>query len=303
MIKYILGIALIPAMYFFLKSDGTPSNESGVVSVAFDQYWYQGLAEVSSYDLKQYRYGEMHDGDAVMIFVTEDFSKSKQVKLDNPLSAGKDRSPVLKMNAGRYFNTGVYPYSILHSTFTPVDRSGTLKTSTTIQEWCGHAYTQCNRKDKKYAFKIHSYFESEGDQSLDLSADAMLEDELWTLIRISPEKIAVGKQKMIVGSTIARLKHVPIEARDATISRDATVLDGTNCTALSCAYSDRTLKIYYETAFPYKILGWDETYKEWKGDAKTTTARLRKSMMLPYWELHNPEHTIYRDSLGLSRSL
>ena len=57
----------------------------------FKNYWYQGKAEVASYKLEQARYGEMRDGHAVLVFVTEDFSKSKQVKLDNSQRAGKDK--------------------------------------------------------------------------------------------------------------------------------------------------------------------------------------------------------------------
>ncbi len=56
----------------------------------FGDYWYQGKAELTSYDLEQVRYGEKREGEAVLIFVTEDFSKSKQVKLDNPNQAGDD---------------------------------------------------------------------------------------------------------------------------------------------------------------------------------------------------------------------
>src|SRR6266550_1243897 len=74
----------------------------------FKNYWYAGKAEISSYKLKQARYGEIHDGNAVMVFVTEDFSKSKQVKLDHPEKAGDDKLPVLKLNLVKKFVTGIY---------------------------------------------------------------------------------------------------------------------------------------------------------------------------------------------------
>ena len=45
----------------------------------FNKYWYAGEAELNSYTLSQARYGENHEGEAVLIFVTEDFSKSKYV--------------------------------------------------------------------------------------------------------------------------------------------------------------------------------------------------------------------------------
>ena len=48
---------------------------------AFGSYWYQGKAEINTYALAQFRYGEKREAEAVLIFVTEDFSREKQVKL------------------------------------------------------------------------------------------------------------------------------------------------------------------------------------------------------------------------------
>ena len=41
----------------------------------FSSYWYDGKAELTSYSLVQNRYGELHKGHAVMVYVSEDFSK------------------------------------------------------------------------------------------------------------------------------------------------------------------------------------------------------------------------------------
>ena len=69
-------------------------NEGGV----FDQYWYQGRAEISSYTLTQARYGELRKGDAVLVFVTEPLSKSRQVKTDPTPSNKEDVVSVLKLS-------------------------------------------------------------------------------------------------------------------------------------------------------------------------------------------------------------
>ena len=58
----------------------------------FSEYWYAGKAEITSYKLTQNRYGELHQGTAVNIFVTEDFLPEKQVKADNQ---NKKNIPVL----------------------------------------------------------------------------------------------------------------------------------------------------------------------------------------------------------------
>jgi len=75
----------------------------------FDQYWNQGKAEITTYDLYQARYGEMRQGEAVIVFVTENFSKEKQVKTDNPNAVATPVIPVLKMNLTKRFYTGIYP--------------------------------------------------------------------------------------------------------------------------------------------------------------------------------------------------
>src|SRR5205823_4959911 len=110
----------------------------------FRKYWQQGKGEITRYKLVQSRYGELHDGDAVLIFVTEPFSRSKQVKLDDWEHAGSDLVEVLKLNFTKKFVTGIYPYSLMLSIFTPVDASHTLKTSMTGQEWCGQVFSQLN---------------------------------------------------------------------------------------------------------------------------------------------------------------
>ena len=109
--KYYLKIALpFIASFFFifcenmtpkkeiLKSESTTSSNSK--HPKFNSYWYQGTAEITSYKLTQARYGEMHDGIAVNIFVTEDFLPQKQVKAD---SKNAENIPVLKLNSTKKF--------------------------------------------------------------------------------------------------------------------------------------------------------------------------------------------------------
>ena len=87
------------------------------ISQEFKDYWYAGKAEISSYKLEQARYGELRDGTAALIFVTEDFLPEVQVKADRQ---NESNIPVMKVNATKNFNTGIYPYSVMSSTFYPV---------------------------------------------------------------------------------------------------------------------------------------------------------------------------------------
>ena len=61
-----------------LTSCGAESFETNVPTDPLaKELWHDGKAEITSYKLEQARYGEMHEGQASMIFVTEDFSKEK----------------------------------------------------------------------------------------------------------------------------------------------------------------------------------------------------------------------------------
>jgi len=151
----------------------------------FSDYWYQGKAELNSYKLEQARYGEIHSGEAVLVFVTEDFSASKLVKLDNPAATPKDAVKILKLNNTRKFNTGIYPYSMMTSVFTPVDlkkHPNTLKITSSSQEWCGHTFMQVKLNKNNYKVGLKSYFESEGDSQFKVNK-VMPEDEIWNRMR------------------------------------------------------------------------------------------------------------------------
>ncbi|UPS90491.1 septum formation inhibitor Maf [Bizionia sp. M204] len=261
----------------------------------FKAYWYTGKAELNSYSLKQSRYGEIRDGEVVLIFVTEPFSLSKQVKLDNPDAAGADNVSVMKLNNIRKFNTGIYDYSVVSSTFTPINSQKhphTLKLNTSIQEWCGHTFTQLNLKESNYHFQEFSYFEAEGDTEKDMPI-ALLEDELMTRIRIHKGQLPLGKTNMIFSTLYSRFNHKDLEATKAEISKTET--DSTTNYTVQYLNYNRTVTINVEKQFPYKILAWTEN----NGDGLITEAQLKKSINEPYWEQKKRSDESKRDALQL----
>lgn len=286
-----------------LVGDGTDAARDEPVT--FGDYWYQGKAEITSYTLKQARYGELHDGDAVLIFVTEDFSARKQVKLDRPDEAGDDAVKVLKLNALREFNTGVYPYTVMTSVFTPVygDRyPRTLKITTSIQEWCGHAFVQLNRLDDQYHVQQYSYFESEGDRVTDL-ADAIPEDEIWTTIRLNPDALPTGNVTMIPGTLYQRFDHTAWRTVNATaiLMPDARQPDLMVYNLVYYPELNRTLTIKFRRDFPHEIESWEEVEFAQDGTQKelVTTAVLNKRLMLDYWTKNSVADVKLRRELGL----
>ena len=273
----------------------------------FQDYWYNHGAELSRFSLRQMRYGEIHEGDAVLVFVTEKMNSDTQIKADHP---GAQDIAILKLNAVRKFFTGIYPYSIMTSIFAPVDVQNyplPLKISSSAQEWCGHAYTQMNLNENEYRVRMHSYFEGEGDKDFNLQK-VLPEDALWTLIRLAPGSLPRGEFFMIPGTVYARLAHRPVAAQKAVANltpSDEKSLEGNPLVIYEINFPDeqRTLGIYFENDFPYRIQKWHETYKGRIGTgAKVLTTRAIRThtIMEPYWKLHTNKDRWRLEGLGLS---
>ncbi|MEM6646280.1 MAG: hypothetical protein AAF730_08500 [Bacteroidota bacterium] len=261
----------------------------------FGDYWYQGLAEITSYDLQQGRYGELHPGEAALIFVTEPFAKTAQVKADNPNAA--DATTVMKLNFTKTFTTGVYPYSMMFSTFTPVERQQyprALKVTATAQEWCGHTFTQLNYRDGGYEGNLYSYFESESDQDLAIG-DAQLEDELWTTIRLNPADLPTGSLNVVPGTLAQRISHGDVKPypAEATLAPHPDT-DSLQVYTLTYPGLNRTLAIHFSADFPHTIEGWTDTHR-----GLTSTATRKGRMMLDYWSRNGTADLPLRNELGL----
>ena len=272
------------------------------VSEEFQSYWYQGKAEISSYTLEQAQYGEIYKGNAVLIFVSEHFSKSGLHKLNNPEVAGNDAVGVLKLNHTKNFTTGIYPYSLMLSAFTPVNRlkhQHSLKTTTSLQEWCGHSYTQLSLKNGKYEYEQFSYFDGEGEKNYQLD-QAILEDEIWNLIRLNPANLPVGKISLIPSSFSVRLRHQELKVENAV----AELKQYEQKSKYRIEYPDRVLSIEFQNEFPYIIEGWEETYESGSGENRkmlTTRAKRNTTMLSDYWSKNSNADLHLRDSLELPR--
>ena len=255
---------------------------------SFKTYWYAGKAEITSYKLEQVRYGEIRDGRAVLVYVTEDFLPVEQVKSDDP---NKENISILKLNATKKFNTGIYPYSIMQSSFYPVaNNQHALKVSASIQEWCGQTYMQLNNRSD-FEVRLHSYFQSEGDQNFHLEK-TILENELWNQLRIDPKSLPVGNLEIIPAFEYLRLKHKNLKAYAA----EANLEQGT----YRIYYPDlkRELTIHFNPDFPFDISSWEETYPD-GGEILSTKATKLKTLKTDYWNKNSNAFERLRDSLQI----
>jgi hypothetical protein len=252
-------------------------------------YWYQGKAEISRYELAQSRYTDVHPGEVIAIFVTEDFLTDRQVKnerYDNP-----NTTPILKSNIITRYTAGIYDYSVMSSVFTPVKVDQfphTLKLANSVQDWCGQTFFQLNWEGEHYRARLFSYFEEEGDQDILLPA-AILEDELFNRVRMGPERLPMGEVTVLPSAAYFRYAHLPSALYVAIADHGAYEDDdfpGEQLRRYRLRFPElnRELSIIYEGSSPFRIAGWIDTYpSRFDGQTRSTVAKRTRTVLSPYW--------------------
>ncbi len=278
---------------FFIGCTHTISDNTRPLSKNFKEYWYSNKAEITSYKLNQSRYGEQREGSVALIFVTEDFLTDSQVKANKK---GNNTTPVLKLNVVKKFITGIYPYSVMQSTFLPLEtESHALKISFSSQEWCGQIYAQLNNR-QQYEITSHSYFQGEADETNTLPK-AWLENEFWTMLRVNPESLPTGELDIIPSLEYLKLHHKEVKSYKAL----AEFYEDENLSVYKISYPTlkRSLKIYYHREFPYKIEKWQETFSK-NGKEYTTTATKTAEIRTDYWNKNSNKDLPLRQQLKLN---
>jgi hypothetical protein len=285
------GIALAPA---------AASADDG-----FWRHWGDGKAELSGYRLVQPRYGSPRAGTAVLIYVTEDFSDAARVKADPGRHPPGDVYPVLKLNFVKKFQTGIYDYSVLTSTFVRTDGPplAPVKTSFSSQEWCGHVYQQWLVRGDALEGALHSYFDGEADAAprLPMRLGGVLEDAVPILVReLRGPWLQPGETRTVpffpsLGR--ARLQHQPSAWTEARITRSAGAAPVKTALGTLPAFTyvveaggERTTWTI-EAAAPHRVLAWRSS----SGDE----GQILGSARLPYWLLNGPDGARELDKLGL----
>lgn len=290
-------IAILALAFFAVNCTETSTDPpQKKIDPEIEKYWFNGEAEITSYKLSQARYGEMREGNAVMVFVTEPFSQKSMTKADRPTS---DDPSVLKLNFTKNFNTGIYPYSLMNSSFFPVETGNhSLKVSSSSQEWCGHSYMEL-QNNNKFDISCASYFEGENEKT-SLAKD-FLEDDVWSMIRLRPTDLPNGNFKMIPSFFYIRLAHIKTTAYNCTASTIDNN-DGTKNYILEYPDLDRKLSITFDSAFPHNIKSWEETYMDGYGANRkklSTTGTAIKTIKSAYWSKNSNKDASLRAELGL----
>jgi len=279
-------------------------------SPSFLAYWKSGFAELSSYAVTVERYGEMRQGQAVLVFVYEEIDADTRIKVESGKTPPAKMIPVLKLNNSLKFNTGVYDYSVMTSVFAGLSGPGVgrsfepRKISFSSQEWCGNVFHQIIPRASGLVSDIRSYFEAEGDSLTVIpypDGPVYYEDEMPILIRELDGAILKYGESMrinlVPGLWERRKRHVPLEFAAAVLSKvgpDTIESEKGKAAAVKWKLETRGMAATFqvEASFPRKLLAWENTRGE-KGV-------LINSIRSTYWERNRNSDEPLRKKLGLT---
>lgn len=277
---------------------------------AFWSTWGDGQSELAGYDLTIPRYNQPRRGVAVTIFVTETFSNSARVKADPGKHAASDEFPVMKLNLVKDYQTGVYDYNEMTSSFValqPVNgraAGSPSKIAFSRQEWCGQTYHQLLFDATTIRAVRHSYFDGDADQQreLDYAVNGIPEDALMHWARgMAAPALAAGESRAVpLLPALVSMKGVDAKWITATLSRSAkpqsiTVPAGAFVVeAMGVRMPDKQTRTFYvEQAAPHRIVKWESSTGE--------HAEMLKSDRMKYWQMNAEGYESALSRLGLSR--
>lgn len=272
---------------------GVQAAEVVAVSQApegFWDHWGDGRAEIAAYALTQPRYGQLRSGRAIHISVTEDFTRKARVKSDG---GHGDEFPVVKLNAMRSFQTGIYDYSTMTSTFVPLDGSGPLGVPTKVtfsaQEWCGMVSDLVRVDGDTAHYEGHSYFDGEADRTDDLKLPpgAVFEDAMPLVGRgLAGALMSPGETREVpwVRPLLDhRFVHTDVVVGRATLTRSGSDESVTVPAGTFSAYritaevaGGPTTQWWFESAAPHRLVKWSREDGE--------QGVLEGSIRDPYWQ-------------------
>jgi hypothetical protein len=286
---------------------------SAIADPEFNQVWHDGKAELDGYQYGVSRYGSPRTGRAVLIYVTEPFSLSHHVKVEDPSQNPGDAFDVFKLNLVRKFQTGIYDYNTMLSLFTRSDDLTPVKSAFSANEWCGQVYEELDFRGGNIAQRFASYFENESSAgNLTPPKGALLEDQLFITLRgLRGEWLRPGEKRTVpflAGAFFRRLAHQKTGFAPATIERLAKTErlrvpagDFTASVYVVEPADGRVGRFWVEDAYPHRIVRW-----AWTSAPNAPPflggvdhGELAGTARLEYWKLHNVGDEKYLKQLGL----
>ena len=294
-------------------SGSSPPREATTAEIGFDARWHDGRAELDGYRYTITRYGQPRQGQAVMIYVTEPWSLSKRVKVEDASKNPADVFEVLKLNIVRDFQTGIYDYNTMVSLFVKTEDFSPVQLTFTSAEWCGNVYAKVQFEFDKVNETLFSYFEDEtGTRALEQPPDGLAHDALFVLLRgLKRPFLDPGERRtipLLSGMLESRLQHQPLRWSSAEIERawkpvSVRVPAGTWPNAVYYEVKvegGRTGRFWIEPDGDRRILKWSwiEAGKIEASESGELTGTLRTA----YWKDNRPGNEKLLRQLGLRPS-
>lgn len=282
-----------------------PSAPRSQATAGFWDHWGDGRAELAGYTLVTPRYGQLRQGEAILITVTEELAADTLVKAETPQPRA---FPVLKLNDVRDFQTGLYDYNLMTSVFVPLDGRTALGTPAKVafssQEWCGHVFDQVRVDGDRARHTWHSYFEGEGDgqKTVDLGGQVLFGDAMNVLVRdLSGTLVEPGTSMEVAywpRSQTSRFQHRAASLGRASLTRERETRTiqvpagrfEVRRTTLTHGRLSGTWDV--EVAPPHRLVAWS-----WSDGER---GELTGSERLPYWSLASEGDEALRARLGLT---
>lgn len=277
-----------------------PPSRPSQAPPGFWEHWGDGRGELTGYRLTQPRYGELREGEVVLVVVTETLDAAERVKSD------RDRgTPVLKLNEARDFRTGLYDYNGMLTTWLALDgslpRGLPVRSRFSLQEWCGHAFEDLVVEDEGTRLRttVNTYFEGEsGATELVLEGEVLAADAMPLLVReLAGELIGAGEERPVgwVPSSLSRrLHHRELVRQQATLRRSepTTLLDGSTGHITTVEAPEGTWRWHVADDAVNSLVGWEGP----DGERAVRTGSLRRA----YWRDSREGDEGLRAALGLA---
>jgi hypothetical protein len=281
------NLLLITILFISCSNQSDKNNSqqetSSVLSQNFNKewannkLWYDGLAEVVTYNAQRVVYKKQRDFEYTYITVAEDFNKEFDVKTDD--YKRKDLFKVMKLNAFANIITENYPYHYLTSMFFYFDKPWAMdKMSSSSQEWCGNTFKEYLNKGNDYFMHYHSYFDGEGDGEKKISNDVLFEDQLIYTLRSLNFKAGLNFDAKVLESQISN-KVGKLKIYDAKLMVEEGNKDIPEKPTWKVTVNlapNKTNVYYFEKAYPNLLL----KQNSWDGFNLT----LKKTSRYAYWQ-------------------
>jgi hypothetical protein len=266
------------------KEAGPPGPAWATPAFAADKLWDDGKAEFSVYRGTIERYGVTRPVTAKIIAVKEDMNDAQHVKSDRGPVAGRTTT-VLKLNYLHDFETGMYAYHQMTSTFLDRSTMQLRKLAMSSTEGCGVTYVEILPMASGWRHVSHSYFDGEGDRDVVIAPlagrPAVAWDGLALWLRALDLTIPQRFEIALLPSQLAS------RARNAAFVRATVVITPATAAGVTArvSYTDRDGKPRVDTfvfaaAAPHVL-----THLE-RGDGLTLD--LVKTQRIAYWEKTRP---------------